>query len=82
MRGAAADGGTIRAVRVNGQPARSLGPNYSQWEVVLERVAPGPLELTAVCEDDAGNIEKIPHRMSFCGAMNGSRPHAVCSIHK
>ena len=65
VRGAAADGGTIRAVRVNGRLARALGPNYSQWEVVLESVAPGPLELTAISEDDAGNIEKIPHRISF-----------------
>jgi hypothetical protein len=65
VRGAAADGGAIRAVRVNGQPAESLGPNYSQWEVVLERVAPGELELTAVSEDDAGNVEKTPHRASI-----------------
>ena len=62
VRGAAADGGSIRAVRVNGQAAKSVGPNYSQWEVVLERVSPGELELTAVSEDDAGNVEKLPHR--------------------
>jgi G8 domain len=67
VRGAAADGGTIRAVRVNGEAARSLGPNYSQWEVVLERVPPGPFELVAVSEDEAGNIEKIPHRVFFAG---------------
>ena len=65
MRGAAVDGGTIRAVRVNGQSARSLGPNYSQWEVVLERVPPGPFELTAQSEDVAGNVEKIPHRAVY-----------------
>jgi G8 domain len=65
VRGAAADGGSIKAVRVNGQAARSVGPNYSQWEVVLERVAPGVLELMAVSEDDAGNIEKRPHHASF-----------------
>ena len=47
------------------QPARSLGPNYSQWEVVLERVAPGAFELTAASEDEAGNVEKNPHRMSI-----------------
>ena len=65
VRGAAADGGAIRAVRVNGASAESLGRNYSQWEVVLERVAPGALELIAVSEDEAGNIEKNPHRMSI-----------------
>ncbi len=65
VRGAAADGGTIRAVRVNGQTARSLGPNYSQWEVVLERISPGVLELSALAEDDAGNIEKNPHRATL-----------------
>jgi hypothetical protein len=65
VRGAAVDGGSIKVVRVNGQPARSAGPNYSQWEVVLERVAPGVLELCAQSEDEAGNVEKRPHRASF-----------------
>ncbi len=63
--GAAADGGTIRAVRVNGQPARSVGPNYSQWEVVLDRVVGAKVELTALSEDEAGNVEKNPHRVLF-----------------
>ena len=65
VRGAAADGGTIRAVRVNGTAARSVGPNYSRWQVELVDVAPGVIELTAVSEDDAGNVEKTPHRMRF-----------------
>ncbi len=65
VRGAAADGGVVRLVRVNGVTARSVGPNYSQWEVVLERVVPGALALTAVSEDEAGNVEKNPHRMSI-----------------
>jgi G8 domain len=65
VRGTAADGGTIRAVRVNGAMALPLGPNYSQWEAVLERVAAGTLELTAISEDEAGNVEKNPHRSSI-----------------
>jgi hypothetical protein len=65
VRGVAADGGSIRTVRVNGQAARSVGPNFSQWEVVLDRVVPGELEVTALSEDDAGNVEMRPHRARF-----------------
>jgi hypothetical protein len=62
VRGASADDGTIKCVRVNGQSARALGPNYSQWEVELLAPARGPLALTAAAEDSAGNVERIPHR--------------------
>ena len=66
VRGAAADGGTIRAVRVNGQPAAIAGPNYSQWEVVLERVvAGGARACLPLAEDEAGNIEQTPHRVAI-----------------
>jgi hypothetical protein len=65
VRGAAADGGSVRSVRVNGKAARSVGANFSQWEAVLDGVSPGKIELTAIAEDDAGNVEKRPHRATF-----------------
>ncbi|MFI5461245.1 MAG: G8 domain-containing protein [Isosphaerales bacterium] len=64
VRGVTADDGAIKGVRVNGQSARPLGPNYSQWEVVLVGLAPGPLALAAAAEDTAGNVEQNPHRAS------------------
>jgi hypothetical protein len=62
VRGVTADDGAIKCVRVNGQSARPVGPNYSQWEVELVGLAPGPLTLAAAAEDTAGNVERTPHR--------------------
>jgi len=62
VRGVSADDGAIKSVRVNGQSARLVGPNYSQWEVELIALAPGPLVLAALAEDAAGNVEQNPHR--------------------
>jgi len=62
VRGSSADNGAIKSVRVNGQAARPAGPNYSQWEVDLIGLAPGPLALAAAAEDAAGNVEQNPHR--------------------
>jgi hypothetical protein len=63
LEGVAADDGTIRNVRVNDQPARSLAPNYSQWEVVLDGAYADCSILTACAEDEAGNHEQVPHRV-------------------
>jgi hypothetical protein len=57
VRGTAADNGEVTKVIVNGQAARSLRPNYAEWEVTLD-AAP---ELRAHAEDAAGNIEKHEH---------------------
>jgi G8 domain len=62
--GVAADDGEVQSVRVNGHPARAVAPDYSQWEIFLEKLEPGQLSITAVAQDSAGNIEKIPHRVS------------------
>ncbi len=64
VHGMTADDGTVRTVRVNGQAARALAPNYSQWEVALKGLASGPLLVVATAEDEAGNTEQNPHRTS------------------
>ena len=49
---------------VNGVEAKSVDYNFHQWEVRLPGVQPGPLTLTAYGEDEAGNVERMPHRVS------------------
>ena len=73
IRGVAADDGDIKTVRVNGQAARSIGPNFSQWEVVLDGLAPGPLTLAAAAEDAAGNLERSPAPRFDNGALIGTK---------
>ena len=58
---ATADGGGVKRVSVNGQEARSLRPNFAEWEVILADVKPGERKLSAHAEDAAGNVEKRPH---------------------
>jgi hypothetical protein len=54
----------VTKVLVNGQPARAVSPNFADWEIVLDKVQAGELKVTAHAEDDAGNIEKLPHEMT------------------
>jgi hypothetical protein len=61
VRGTTADGGTVKRVSVNGQEAKSLRPNFAEWEVELSDPDTG-LELLAFAEDEAGNVEARPHR--------------------
>ncbi len=63
VRGAAADDGAIRSVEVNGREARPVVGDFSQWELELDGIAPGPLELVAAATDQAGNTERTPHRL-------------------
>jgi hypothetical protein len=58
VRGTTADNGTVKRVLVNGREARATAPNFAEWELVLD--AAGPVELTAVAEDAAGNVEQNP----------------------
>jgi len=69
VRGVTADDGNVRAVRVNGHEARPLSPDYSQWEVELDRPAAGsgPWNLAATAVDAAGNVEQTPHQISITG---------------
>ena len=56
VRGSTADNGPVKSVLVNGKEARSLAPNFAEWEIVLENAT----DVKAVAEDAAGNVEKNP----------------------
>ncbi len=58
VRGTTADNGSVKRVRVNGKDARSIAANFAEWEVILESVE--PIDLKAVAEDGAGNVERNP----------------------
>jgi len=61
VRGTTIDNGAVRRVLVNGQEARALAANFSQWEIALSALPAGESKLTAYAEDVAGNVEKLPH---------------------
>ncbi len=65
VRGTTADNGPVRRVLVNGQEARAIGDNFSQWEIALDRPAGAELKIAAHAEDAAGNIEPRPHVVVF-----------------
>lgn len=65
VRGTTSDNGKVVRVLVNGQEARALAANHAQWEVELEAVRPGKLELNAHAQDEAGNVEKTAHQMTI-----------------
>ncbi|MHC5538884.1 G8 domain-containing protein, partial [Singulisphaera rosea] len=62
VRGSCADDYTVKRVTVNDIEARPLRPNFAQWEVEID--APNGA-ITALAEDDAGNLEKMPHVLTF-----------------
>jgi hypothetical protein len=61
IRGTTADNGTVKRVVVNGAAARAVGANFSEWEVVLDRVTARAFTLRAHAEDAAGNVERNAH---------------------
>jgi len=65
VRGATADDGTVKSVRVNGREARQLGPNFLEWEAVVEEPSASPMTFTAIAQDAAGNVEPAHHRATI-----------------
>jgi hypothetical protein len=65
VRGVTADDGDVRCVRVNGRAAKSIAPNFSQWEVLMEQANATASTLVAAAEDAAGNVEATPHRLNL-----------------
>jgi hypothetical protein len=61
VRGTTADNGTVTRVVVNGRDARTVAPNFAEWEIALEDASTGDVRLTAYAEDAAGNVEPRPH---------------------
>jgi hypothetical protein len=64
VRGTTADNGTVKRVLVNGTEAKALAPNFTEWEVTLEKAPNGAIQLEAYGEDAAGNVEKNRHGMT------------------
>jgi hypothetical protein len=63
VRGTASDDGTIKSVRVNGVEARSVSPNFAEWEVNVPIAQTGGF-ITSQATDAAGNQEARPHRVA------------------
>jgi hypothetical protein len=61
VRGTSASNTMIKAVLVNGQPAKSVRANYAEWEITLP--ASESTRLEAFAEDNAGNVETLCHRL-------------------
>ena len=61
VKGTTTDNVKTRRVTVNGVEATAVDDDFLQWEATLRDVKPGPLTITAVSEDEAGNVEQTPH---------------------
>jgi hypothetical protein len=61
VRGSTADNGTVKRVLINGTEAKAVAPNFTEWEVTLEKVPGGAFRLEAYAEDTAGNVEQNRH---------------------
>jgi len=62
VRGSACDNGEILRVVVNEREARALRPNFAEWEVEIPSAEAATI--TAHAEDEAGNVERTPHRLT------------------
>jgi uncharacterized protein (TIGR03067 family) len=60
--GTTSENETVKEVLVNGRAARPTEPNFARWEVTLDGLPAGDVDLTAHAVDRAGNVEPRPHR--------------------
>jgi hypothetical protein len=61
VRGTTAAAGELKAVTVNGKPARLTDPKWGEWEAEFADVAAGPWKVAASATDVAGNVETRSH---------------------
>lgn len=61
VQGTCSDNGPVKRVLVNGQAAKATAENLATWEITLDRN--GLSELAAHGEDEAGNVERLPHTL-------------------
>jgi G8 domain len=66
VRGTTCGNGAIKAVRINGHPARPLAADLSEWEVILTGDILGG-NLVARAESESGLVEATPHQLSIAG---------------
>jgi hypothetical protein len=62
IRGTASDNGRVASVKVNGQSARSLRGDFSEWEIELP--VTGDPKIIAQATDRGGNVEPRPHTVA------------------
>ena len=62
--GTTSDNGTVTKVLVNDKEARAVTPNFGEWEIVLEGMSAGQINLTAFAQDQAGNVEQTKHNVT------------------
>ncbi len=62
--GTTSSNGVLKAVRVNGRPARPVATDLSEWEIVLTATAAGG-KLVAGAEGEAGQVETTPHELTI-----------------
>jgi hypothetical protein len=62
-KGTCSDNGTVKRVVISGVEARAIVGNFAEWEAAVpHKVADGStLKLSAHAEDEAGNVESLPH---------------------
>jgi hypothetical protein len=61
VRGTCSDNGDVKKVVVNGQEAKAIAANFSEWEISLPDAK--NLKLVASALDAAGNQEKLAHEV-------------------
>jgi len=64
VHGTTSDNGPVAKVVVNGKEARMLPGMFGAWEITLENVTTGQVQLTAYGEDQAGNVEQTSHNVT------------------
>ena len=64
VRGTTSSNRAIKAVRINGHPARPLASDLSEWEVMLSGDIVGA-KLAAAAESETGVNEATPHELSI-----------------
>ena len=64
VRGTTSDNGKVTKVLVNDKEAHALTPNFGQWEIVLDGMSTGQINLTAFAQDQAGNVEQTKHNVT------------------
>jgi uncharacterized protein (TIGR03067 family) len=63
VRGTTAENTYVKAVLVNGRPAKATAENFAEWELTLDGLGDGEVTLSAHAVDDFGNVEPRPHRL-------------------
>ena len=64
VQGMTADDGTVRSVRVNGRMHAHSHQLFTMGSRT-DRLGSGPLSLTALAQDEAGDLERNAHRSSL-----------------